>query len=107
MARASPALTAKARPAEWQNGLSCKRQKRLEAGLALVEPSAKKRRGPQSPVAPAAADWVGAFLALGVLLSLTGLLETGLLTLDDACVAAQVTGLLQGGAVVLGVDLVQ
>ena len=46
-------------------------------------------------------------LALGVLLSLTGLLETGLLTLDDAGVTAQVTGLLQGGAVVLDVDLVQ
>ena len=46
-------------------------------------------------------------LALGVLLSLAGLLETGLLTLDDAGVTAQVTGLLQGGAVVLDVDLVQ
>ena len=46
-------------------------------------------------------------LALRVLLSLTGLLETGLLALDDACVAAQVTGLLQGGAVVVDVDLVQ
>ena len=46
-------------------------------------------------------------LALGVLLSLTGLLETGLLALDDAGVTTQVTGLLQGGAVVLGVDLVQ
>ena len=46
-------------------------------------------------------------LALGVLLSLTGLLETSLLTLDDACVTAQVTGLLQGGAVVFDVDLVQ
>ena len=61
-----------------RNGRSCKRQGRLEAGLAL-----------------------------GVLLSLTGLLETGLLALDDAGVTTQVTGLLQGGAVVLGVDLVQ
>ena len=46
-------------------------------------------------------------LALGVLLSLTGLLETSLLTLDDACVTGKVAGLLQGGAVVLDVDLVQ
>src|SRR6476661_3190854 len=78
MARASPALTAKARPAKWRNGLSNKHQRRLEAELTLR-----------------------------VLLSLAGLLETGLLALDDASVAAQVTGLLQGGAVVLGVDLVQ
>jgi hypothetical protein len=49
----------------------------------------------------------GSELTLRVLLSLTGLLETSLLTLDDAGVTAQVTGLLQGGAVVLGVDLVQ
>lgn len=48
-----------------------------------------------------------ACLALGVLLSLAGLLEAGLLALDDAGVTTQVTGLLQGGAVVLGVDLVQ
>ena len=61
-----------------RNGLSCKRRGRLEAGLTLR-----------------------------VLLSLTGLLETGLLALDDAGVTTQVTGLLQGGAVVLGVDLVQ
>src|SRR6478672_6807592 len=46
-------------------------------------------------------------LALGVLLSLACLLETGLLTLDDAGVTGEVAGLLQGGAVVLDVDLVQ
>src|SRR5688500_3705902 len=46
-------------------------------------------------------------LALGVLLSLAGLLETGLLTLDDAGVTGEVAGLLQRGAVVLDVDLVQ
>ena len=50
---------------------------------------------------------VQADLALGVLLSLTGLLETGLLALDDAGVTRQVTGLLEDGAVVLDVDLVQ
>jgi hypothetical protein len=49
----------------------------------------------------------GACLALGVLLSLACLLETSLLTLDDAGVTTQEAGLLQGGAVVLGVDLVQ
>ena len=65
----------------------------------------RTRQKPAPPMAGRAS--VKADLALGVLLSLAGLLETGLLTLDDACVAAQVTGLLQGGAVVLDVDLVQ
>jgi hypothetical protein len=45
--------------------------------------------------------------ALGVLRGLAGLLETGLLALDDAGVAGQEAGLLQRRAVVLGVDRVQ
>src|SRR5690606_31895879 len=45
--------------------------------------------------------------ALRVLRSLAGLLETGLLALDDARVAGQEAGLLEGRAVVLEVDLVQ
>src|SRR5690606_36456312 len=45
--------------------------------------------------------------ALGVLRRLAGLLEAGLLALDDARVATEETGLLEGRAVVLLVDLVQ
>src|SRR5699024_3625807 len=45
--------------------------------------------------------------ALRELRGLAGLLETGLLALGDASVAAQVTGLLQLGAVGLRVDLVE
>ena len=46
-------------------------------------------------------------LTLGELRSLACLLKTSLLTLDDACVTGQVASLLQCGAVVLAVDLVQ
>jgi hypothetical protein len=96
----NPPETTEARLAEWRDGLPGKRF------LALVDPSAKNAAGPgmRSRQRPHPGQ---AFLALGVLLSLTGLLKTSLLTLDDACVTAQVAGLLQGGAVVLGVDLVQ
>src|SRR5690606_15071101 len=45
--------------------------------------------------------------ALGVLRRLAGLLEAGLLALDDARVATEEPGLLEGRAVVLLVDLVQ
>src|SRR5690606_14414278 len=45
--------------------------------------------------------------ALGVLGRLAGLLQTRLLTLDDAGVAREEAGLLERGAVVLGVDLVE
>ena len=45
--------------------------------------------------------------ALRVLRRLAGLLETGLLALDDARVTGEEAGLLQGGAVVLAVDLVE
>ena len=46
-------------------------------------------------------------LALRVLRCLAGLLQTGLLTLDDTGVAGQEAGLLQGRTVVLAVNLVQ
>ena len=46
-------------------------------------------------------------LTLGELRSLACLLKTSLLTLNDACVTGQVASLLQCGAVVLAVDLVQ
>src|SRR5690606_22369810 len=45
--------------------------------------------------------------ALGVLGRLAGLLQTRLLTLDDAGVAREEASLLERGAVVLGVDLVE
>src|SRR5690606_19108136 len=45
--------------------------------------------------------------ALGVLRRLAGLLETGLLALDDAGVTREEAGLLEGRTVVLGVDVVQ
>src|SRR5699024_8194588 len=45
--------------------------------------------------------------ALGVLRRLAGLLQTGLLALDDAVIAAQEACLLEGRAVGLLVDLVQ
>jgi hypothetical protein len=49
----------------------------------------------------------GARLALRELRRLAGLLETGLLALDDAGVTGEEAGLLEGGTVVLAVDLVQ
>src|SRR5699024_1872160 len=49
----------------------------------------------------------GAGSALGVLRGLASLPRTGLLALDDAVVAREEPGLLQGGPVVLDVDLVQ
>ena len=45
--------------------------------------------------------------ALGVLGGAAGLVQTGLLALHDARVASEETGLLQGGAVGLTVDLVE
>src|SRR5690606_28131506 len=45
--------------------------------------------------------------ALGELRRLAGLLETSLLALDDASVTSEEAGLLEHGAVVLAVDLVQ
>src|SRR5699024_12846050 len=45
--------------------------------------------------------------ALGVMGELAGLLQTGLLALDDAVIAAQEACLLEGRAVRLLVDLVQ
>src|ERR1700712_1809425 len=63
-------------------------------------PSVPKSRGIRTLVR-------AGFLALRELGGLAGLLESGLLALDDAGVTSQEAGLLESGAVVLAVDLVE
>src|SRR5690606_9388770 len=64
-------------------------------------------RQPSDPVrAEQSGHEPSACLALRELRGLAGLLETGLLALDDAGVTSEEAGLLERGAVVLAVDLV-
>src|SRR5690606_8465023 len=60
---------------------------------------------PRTPSVPKRG--ISARSALRELRRLAGLLETGLLALDDASVAREEAGLLEGGTVVLTVDLVE
>src|SRR6478736_1462271 len=76
---------------------------RDSARSAVREPLAS----PLTPSVPKIGIRNGSRSALRVLRRLAGLLETGLLALDDASVAREEAGLLEGRAVVLGVDLVE
>src|SRR6188474_334637 len=75
---------------------------RSTASSAVMSRLAK----PRTPSVPKSRAMRGT-LALRVLRCATGLLETGLLALNDAGVASQEAGLLEGRTVVLFVDAVE
>src|SRR5690554_5602061 len=75
---------------------------RSTASSAVMSPFAR----PRTPSVPKRRA-MRARLTLRVLRSATGLLQTGLLTLNDACVASEEASLLESRAVGLVVDLIE